>query len=69
MTGAGESGASRRPRAWRPQDGLSQRDLASQRRMHRVLKEVVAEQAVPADRMKIGLAVDQDAAVAPATSR
>ncbi len=34
------------------------RDLPAQRRVHRVLKQIVIEQAVTANRMKVGLPVD-----------
>ena len=57
-------GPTKRPLgAKRDQDRLRQRDLPAQRRVHRVLKELVVQQTVTADRMKVGLPVNQDAAM------
>ena len=45
------------------QHGLRQRDLTTQRRVHRVVEKMLVEQPVVADGMEIRLAVDQDAVV------
>ena len=50
-------------RVERDQDRLCQRDLPAQRRVHRVLKKLIVEQTVAADRMKVSLPVNQDAAM------
>ena len=47
----------------RGQHALRQHDLAPQRRVHRVLEQLVIQQAVAADSMKIRLSVDQYAVV------
>ena len=52
------------PRAERLEHCLRQRDLASQRRVHRVLEQLIVQQAVATDRMKVRLCVNQDAVVA-----
>ena len=46
-------------------DRLRQCDLPAQRRVHGILKELVVQQAVAADRMKVRLPVNQNAAVPP----
>ena len=45
------------------QDGLRQRNLAPERRVHCVVEQVFVQQSVSTDRVEVRLTVDQNASV------
>ena len=65
MTGIGDSFGQPKARRGvkRLQHRLGQRDLAAQRRVHRILKQLVVQQTVAANRMKVRLCINQNAVV------
>ena len=51
------------PRGERIQDSLGERDMARERRMHRINEQVIAQKSMRPDGVEQGLTIDQDAVV------